>query len=111
MKYASDQSRILVADLSLMNRREIKNRIAFKIWTAVHRVEKYKIGAAVQILETIRFITFRDDTFTRGQSNMRRFIYERPATNWRVLSYVQGTSTITNFSFIDCIHKLNYIFN
>ena len=48
-EYASDQSRILVADLSLMNRREIKNRIAFKIWTAVPRVENYKIGAAVQI--------------------------------------------------------------
>ena len=40
---------------------EIKNRIAFKICTAVPRVEKYKIGAAVQILETVR-----DDSFTRG---------------------------------------------
>ena len=50
-----------------MNRREIKkNRIAFKILTAVPRVEKYKIGTAVQILETIRFILFRDDSFTRG---------------------------------------------
>ena len=29
---------------------DIKNRIAFKICTAVPRVEKYKIGAAVQIL-------------------------------------------------------------
>ena len=44
-----------------------KNRIAFKIWTAVPRVEKYKIGAAaVQILETTRFILFRDDSFTRS---------------------------------------------
>ena len=50
-EYASDQSRILVADLSKMHRRGIKNRIAFKIWTAVPRVEKYEIGAAVQILE------------------------------------------------------------
>ena len=67
-----------------MNRREIKNRIAFKIWTIVPRVEKYKIGAAaVQILGTIRFILFRDDSFTRGQVNMRRFIYERSATNIR----------------------------
>ena len=33
--------------------------------------------AAVQILETIRFILFCDDSFTRGQSNMRRFIYKR----------------------------------
>ena len=65
-EYASDQSRILVADLSEMNRREIKNRITFKIWTAVPRLEKYKTGAAVQILETIRFILFRDDSFTRG---------------------------------------------
>ena len=37
-----------------MNHREIKNRIAFKIGFAVPRVEKYKIGTAVQILETIR---------------------------------------------------------
>ena len=56
-----------------MNRREI--------WTAVPRVEKYKIGAAaVQILEKIRFILFRDDSFKNGQSNMRRFIGERSAT-------------------------------
>ena len=41
-EYASDQS-----------------QIAFKIWT----VEKYKIGAAVHILETIRFILFRDYSF------------------------------------------------
>ena len=34
-EYASDQSRILVSDLSEMNPRDIKNRIAFKIWTAV----------------------------------------------------------------------------
>ena len=66
-----------------MNRREIKNRIAFKIWTAFPRVEKYKIGSAVQILETIRFILFRDDSFTREQSNIQRFIYERSATNIR----------------------------
>ena len=49
-----------MADLSQVNRREIKkNRKAFKIWTAFPRVEKYKIGAAVQIFETIRFIEFR----------------------------------------------------
>ena len=35
------------------------------------------------ILETIHFILFRDDSFTRGQSNMRRFIYERSTTNIR----------------------------
>ena len=45
-EYASDQS-----------------QIAFKIWTPVLRVEKYKIGAAVHILETIRFILFRDYSF------------------------------------------------
>ena len=65
-EYASDQSRILLADLSLMNRRKIKNRIAFKIWTAVPGEERYKIGAVGQILETIRFIPFRDDSITRG---------------------------------------------
>ena len=41
-----------------MNRRELKNRIAFKISTAVPRVEKFKISAAVQNLETILFIFF-----------------------------------------------------
>ena len=66
-----------------MNRREIKNRIAFKIWTAVTRVEKYNTYAAVHILVTICFISFRDDSFTRGQSNLRRFIYERSVTNIR----------------------------
>ena len=66
-----------------MNRREIKNRIAFRIWTAVTRVEKYNTCAAVQILVTICFISFRDDSFTSGQSNFRRFINERSVTNIR----------------------------
>ena len=65
-EYASDQPRILVADLSEINLREIKNRIAFKIWTVVPRVEKYKIGATVQILKIVRFILFRDESFIRG---------------------------------------------
>ena len=43
-----------------LKRHELKNGIAVEIWTEVHRVEKYKIGAAVQTLETIRFILFRD---------------------------------------------------
>ena len=38
----------------------VSDRIVFKIWTAVPRVEKYKIGPAVQIIETIRIIKFRD---------------------------------------------------
>ena len=55
-----------------MNRRELKNRIAFKIWTVVTRVEKYNTcAAAVQILVTIGFISFRDDSFTSGQSRRR----------------------------------------
>ena len=29
----------------------------------------------IHILETIKFIIFRDDSFTRGQSNMRIFAY------------------------------------
>ena len=66
-----------------MNRREIKITGYLKIWTAVSRGEKYKIGAAVQTLETIRFILFRDDSFTRGTSNKRRFIYKSSATNIR----------------------------
>ena len=61
----------------------MKNRIAFKIWAAVPHVEKYKTVAAVQILETICFILFHNDSSTRGQSKMRRFIYESSATNIR----------------------------
>ena len=62
-----------------------KKRIIFKNWTAVPRVEKYEIGgeAAVRILETIRYILFRDESFTRGLSNLRRFIYVRSDTNIR----------------------------
>ena len=41
--------------------------LAFKIWTAVPRVEKYTISAVVQILEIIPFILCRDDSFMRGQ--------------------------------------------
>ena len=67
-----------------MNCREIKNMIAFKIWTAVPGEEKYNIGAVGKILETVRSIPFRDDSaFKGGQSNIRRFIYERSATNIR----------------------------
>ena len=77
-----------------MNRREIKkNRIAFKIWTAVPRVEKYKIGAAVQILETISalfyFATIHirevshkyNDSFTIGQPTIS------VTGHWRIHSY------------------------
>ena len=66
----------------LVNESSRKNRIAFKIWTAVPGVEKFTIGAAVQILETFPFILFHD-SFTRGQPNMRLFIYESSATNIR----------------------------
>ena len=50
-EYASDQSRkISVWPLVKESSRNKKKRKAFKIWTAVPRVEKYKIGAAaVQI--------------------------------------------------------------
>ena len=60
-----------------MNRHEIKkNRIAFKMLK--------NIGAAIQILETIRLILFRDEPFTTGQSKMRLFMYVmRSATNIR----------------------------
>ena len=74
-----------------MNRREIKkNRITFKIWTAVPRIEKYKIGAAAQILETIRFILFINERsvkyvtihITRAQPLIS------VTDHWRILSYV-----------------------
>ena len=84
-EYASDQSRMLVGDLSkrIVAKFKKKKRTAFKTWTAVLHVEKYKIGATVHILETIAFFfyIFRDDSFTRGQSKMRRIIYESSATN------------------------------
>ena len=40
---------------SSRNNKKKQKRIAFKVWTAVPCVEKYKIGAAVQILEIIHF--------------------------------------------------------
>ena len=81
-----------------MNRRKIKNRIAFKIWTAVTRVEKYNTCAAVQILVTICFISFRDASFTRGQSNLRLFIYVRLAID--VFFHITLTLKFLFFSFI-----------
>ena len=66
-----------------MNRCEIKKkRIDFKILTAVSCVEKYKIGAVVQILEAMRFILFRDDSFTRAQPPIS------VTGHWRILSYI-----------------------
>ena len=80
-----------------MNRREIKKkRIAFKIWTVFPRVEKYKIGAAVQILETFRFILFRDDSFTRGQPPIS------VTGHWRSLSYV----FFFNLYFWYCVYSI-----
>ena len=69
-----------------MNRRKRKNRIAFKIGTAVPRVEKYKIvaAAAVRILETIRFIIFRANSFMRGQPLIS------VTGHWRNLSYIDA---------------------
>ena len=81
-----------------MNRREIKKRTAFKIGTAVPGEEKYKIGAVGQIIETIRFILFCDNSFTRGQSNIRRFSHERSVTNIRDWSLVY--SFIYSFVYI-----------
>ena len=99
--------------------------MAFKIWTAVSRVEKYKIGAAVQILETIRFILFGDDSFMKGQSNIWRFIYERSATNirdwwlaysfkcwyrpWQLLScWTQLWSRPVNSKVANCLSTKSY---
>ena len=56
----------------------------------------------MQIIETIRFILFRDELFTRGQSTMRRFIYERSATNirdWSLLAYSYTCSSVDMFVF------------
>ena len=65
-----------------MNRRDIKNRIAFQIRTSVPGEERYKIGAVGQILETIRYIPFRDDSIMRGQSLVS------VTGHWRILSYI-----------------------
>ena len=63
-EYAIGQSRILVANL----------------------------GAAVQILETIRFILFRDDPFTRGHQsnvNLREVSRQYPCLVTGVLFQIQ----------------------
>ena len=67
-----------------MNSRELKkNRIAFKIWTTVSRVEKYKIAAAVQISETIRIIFFLLRFIYERSVKDAMILYERSATNIR----------------------------
>ena len=56
-------------------------------------MKNYKIGAAVQVLETIRFILLRDNSVTRGQTNVRHDSFTRgqpPVSvtgRWRILSY------------------------
>ena len=96
-----------------MNRCEIKNRIAFKIWTAVTRVEKYNTCVAIQILVSICFISFRDDSFTRGPSNLRRFIYERSVTNIRdwslAYSFIYSRSFNLRCRIISC-HKSSFFY-
>ena len=76
-----------------LKRHELKNGIAVEIWTEVHRVEKYKIGAAVQTLETIRFILFRDASL-KDVSQIYATIHlvrgQPPISltdHWRFLSY------------------------
>ena len=70
-EYASDQSRILVADLSYLNRRifdwpdvneSSRKRIVSKIWIAAPILYFSTRGMAVQILKAIRFFfLLRDD--------------------------------------------------
>ena len=62
-----------------MNRRE-KDPGIYSL-KSVSRVEKYEIGTAVQILGTIRFLSFRDDSFTRSQTPVS------VTGHWRILSY------------------------
>ena len=75
-----------------------------KIWTAAPRVEKYKTGAAVQILETIRFyfatIHLREEVsqicdvpLTRGQPPISL------TGHWRILSYTEMKSNQKFASF------------
>ena len=75
-----------------------KNGYFFKIWTAVHRV-----------------ISFRDDSFTRGHSNVQQFIYEKSATNirdWslRILSYtLRGYSlNLKNFDIYNFNEEVSH---
>ena len=58
-----------------MNRRK-KKRIAFKFWTAVPSVAQ-----RFRFYFTIRFISFCDDSFTRGQTPISM------TGHWRILSY------------------------
>ena len=94
-EYVSDQSLILVADLSYMNRRifdlpvvneslrdKIK-RIVSKIWTAAPILYFSTRGTAIQILKAIpifisrRFIYERSDCNIRDWSLAYFFIYEQ----------------------------------
>ena len=54
-----------------------KNRIAFEIWTAIPRVEKYKIGAAVQILEIIRLF-FYERSIKYAKIRLREVSHQYP---------------------------------
>ena len=92
-EYASDQLRILVSD------REIKK--TWKPWKSEPQslaLKNIKSVQSVQIRETIHFILFGDDSITTGQSNMRRFIYERSATNIHFWSLA--------YSFINILYVL-----
>ena len=74
-EYASNQSRILVADLSLINRRKIKkNRIAYKILISA------LFYFATIYLREVSQICY--DSFTRGQPPIS------VTGHWRILSYV-----------------------
>ena len=63
-----------------MNRREIENQIAFKIWTAVPRIERYKIGSAVQILETDLFSFIYERSVKYATIHSREVSH--PACDW-----------------------------
>ena len=69
------------------------------------RVEKYKVGAAVQILETTRFILVRDDLFTTGQPSIS------VTGHWRILSIMlAGKNALASVALESCKSEIKQRF-
>ena len=79
---------------------EIKKRIFSKIWTAAPRVEKNRWSISVFRDYPLYFILHQFIN-TRGQTNMRRFIYERSVTNIYISICIYSLRLRTTFFGIE----------
>ena len=57
--------------------------LAWRQWIIHHSLTPPKLYNRCCGSSAICYVLFHDDSFTRGQSNMQRFIYKRSATNIR----------------------------